>query len=363
MARFYASIQSDSTTDFKNQLNTLLSPLLINTFLAFNLDCMDRQRRTGYEIDLSIEYDNGGIVLSNPFEVDVFEGKTLAEAQADAKAFADANPAYFIAPHFLCIRNPITRVPTFIVVVIYNQQGAAADTNWAVGAGGTAGSDVPILIPDLQVWYDADDASSYTLDGSDHLETWLDKSTNNFDVTQGTSTQRALKIDAGLNGKPVFQFDGNDHYDEPAGFLSFWEFDQTIFMVMRQLLSADEYAWGGQSGSNANGFRFISGDDFRFRTGTAVSDNLQINNVGVTSFHYYTLQKESATHRAWVDGNLEGSNGNAANSLPTNIAIGARAAGQQNLNGQIAELIFYNRALSSLERGQVETYIAQKWGL
>jgi len=74
----------------------------------------------------------------------------------------------------------------------------------------------------------------------------------------------------------------------------------------------------------------------------------------------------------WIDGGAcsvsgTGPNGPLAGAVPSsvgsNMLLGGYYANNLGLSGDIAEIIFYDRALTGTERQQVETYLRGKWGL
>lgn len=61
----------------------------------------------------------------------------------------------------------------------------------------------PELIDSMILWLDAADDSTFTLDGSDNVEEWRDKSGNDFHMGQTTSTSRPARVVDGVEfGNP-----------------------------------------------------------------------------------------------------------------------------------------------------------------
>lgn len=58
-----------------------------------------------------------------------------------------------------------------------------------------------------------------------------------------------------------------------------------------------------------------------------------------------------------------GTASNSSNTNSTNIQIGKWPAGTSNLNGDIAELIVYNRVLTDSELNDLHNYLSVKWGV
>jgi hypothetical protein len=68
----------------------------------------------------------------------------------------------------------------------------------------------PASIPDLALWLDASDASTLTLDGSNNVEQWRDKSGNARHAAQASTTLRPAFLSSGINGLPAVRGDGID---------------------------------------------------------------------------------------------------------------------------------------------------------
>ena len=64
----------------------------------------------------------------------------------------------------------------------------------------------------LALWLDASDSSTITLNGST-VSAWADKSSNGYDMSQGTAANQPAYVTNALDGKPVIRTDGNDRLD------------------------------------------------------------------------------------------------------------------------------------------------------
>lgn len=70
----------------------------------------------------------------------------------------------------------------------------------------------PALLTGLALLLNAADASTITLDGSNNVSQWNDKSGNGRNVLQANDSQRPGYLSSGINGKPVLNFDGTDDF-------------------------------------------------------------------------------------------------------------------------------------------------------
>ena len=83
--------------------------------------------------------------------------------------------------------------------------------------------------------------------------------------------------------------------------------------------------------------------------------------------HVFSMESGPSQYRFVIDGNQNptlSTTGNYNSGAGVSWTIGDSAAGNdQRLNGDIAELILFNRVLTPLEASQVGGYLAQKYGL
>jgi hypothetical protein len=102
-----------------------------------------------------------------------------------------------------------------------------------------------------------------------------------------------------------------------------------------------------------------------FRTGRSTSANFTLSDWPTSGSHIYVLESSTSVYNLLINGTSIGTDAPAYNSgAGTSWTIGDSAAGNdQRLNGDIAELLLFNRVLTPLEANQVGGYLAQKYGL
>ena len=100
-----------------------------------------------------------------------------------------------------------------------------------------------------------------------------------------------------------------------------------------------------------HGSRFLYGDFFKEDGGT-------IRVSGKDSPKY-----ESHNYKTWQADLLTTSSGSGGSYTGTiyKLGIGAKTATDNHWEGEFGEILFYNRALSNMERDAVERYLADKW--
>jgi len=231
---------------------------------------------------------------------------------------------------------------------------------------------LPTSINNLVLWLDAADTSSASmiLSGS-NVTTWKDKSGtgNNATANTGTVTTNSTQI----NGLNTIRF-------ATSSFLNIASFAMTtnisVFAVLRGVAA---------QGTGPKGYFFLgNGAQPSFFVYTLPSQYGNISgpfsgwvaSTGETNWYMpssdYFLNNPGFIYTdnstSYVNGSQLTFNPNRA-SVPNtvtagtySIQVGGRGAGD-TIDFDFAECIFYNRTITTIERQQVEGYLAWKWGL
>lgn len=233
-----------------------------------------------------------------------------------------------------------------------------------LGLGLSAGAASPVPIDGLQLWLKADEGVEV---GADNVVTrWIDQSGCGNHATTEPGSGPALVTDY-LNGKPVLQFDGKNTYlvvkhtdalNAGIEFSSFavYRFDTGIRVLQKKNKSgAESDAWfmGTREGLSVGGIfsrelLFPSRTtDFQLQSGIfdARGRKIEIYRNGTL---VETLTKGITPQMANED----------------DVFIGKREhTDKAHLEGHIAEVLIYNRAVSAAEREQIEKYLLDKYAL
>lgn len=236
------------------------------------------------------------------------------------------------------------------------------------------GSFNPTTLSNLALWLDAADTSPTNItESSGKVSIWSDKSGLGNDATQGTGAQQPTTNATTINGRNVIDFDevssNNLNLGQPASLDFTPQTDEfTVFTVVN-VDTNNEGATFSKAGASlglrqfhhfiqTNAFKSVIGGTQRDFSGTATGSPKILSQTTTTS------EIEGFVNGVSGGG---GSIGTATNS--NDILIGARRADDANgglaflLTGSIAEIIVYGRSVTDLERVQVETYLADKWGI
>lgn len=215
-------------------------------------------------------------------------------------------------------------------------------------------------LPDLQVWYDGADTSTYIPSATDEggITQWTDKSNfaHNANPDGGATVRPSYENTILQNGYGYLEFDGNDvlsvnpftQLQSQAGF--------TVFIVHK--------GTGGLTATNT--------DDLKIGVDSATSMTYGMNGYANTQAGLTDADQWMYTTLVFNAGNtilrLKGSEvanvtQGAATTNAGNTTFYIGYDGNSNFTGFIAEVILFNKALGSTEYGNVENYLKTKWGI
>lgn len=213
----------------------------------------------------------------------------------------------------------------------------------------------PTSIPGCDLWLDSGDRSTFTLSGSTVTQ-WRDKSGNG---RHGTAVGSPT-LGTTTTGRQTINFGGTAHFTITSNMSTFARGSMTWFMmasssttVGRNImhLFGNERAMSFQLYYNATvGANLFFSPQYPWQNANSVVCIVENVGVGCTGF---------------VNGTGGGgmSQGSAAFAgTPSQILVGTND-GTNSWIGNIQETIIYNTALSTVERQQVEGYLAAKWGI
>lgn len=225
---------------------------------------------------------------------------------------------------------------------------------------------VPTDIANLGLWLDASDAATITLDGSNNVSQWNDKSGNGRNLTQGVTTQRPSYTSG------VVSFDGSDDNLGIGSYNLTSATESSLFAVLRHRTVATSLGVAVAFGTNSSfGGQSLERGRTSGKRGYVVGRNTPSGNE-------QTLAGSDITTLRIVQGNvysgttLEGfvnnvSDGTASFTGPLNsgsgFILGRYFATGFPANVDVCEVVHYNRALTSGERASLHAYFVAKWSI
>ncbi|NBT76640.1 MAG: hypothetical protein EBT15_11890 [Betaproteobacteria bacterium] len=253
----------------------------------------------------------------------------------------------------------------------------------------------------LQLWLDASDASTLydstsggalvAADGA--VARWEDKSGNARHAKQATSDSRPQRKVGVFNGLDILRFDGSDDFLDSTDFLDLTSGQQiTIVAAVKSAVTGviqtivSKYGKSSFSiSSTADGWmwRLLDSNKVDFSGGTdeggGVSRRLSDNTVSASGLTVLTVKAAAGSlsgatlyrNSSTIASSATASNAETLEDTSYAVTVGAlrytfnHTSGKylQFFNGDIAEIIVYNSALSDADRNNVESYLMSKWGI
>lgn len=222
----------------------------------------------------------------------------------------------------------------------------------------------------LTLWLKAD--TGVAMDANNAVSQWDDQSTRANHVAQANGGQQPLLLANGLNGLPVLQF--RDDWLVRLGLSGtnlFTSNAATLFIVQKQLGSdprTTTLAWraGGEQ-------RLYVHATYEDNIGFQVGNPNGGGNIGAVqpsnwddNWHLLACRRDDTNGVIRVDGvALTPPAFFTANANPDqlgDLVIGSDHFGN-TFNGDIAEVMVFNEALSDADRAEVENYLFDKWAV
>lgn len=216
------------------------------------------------------------------------------------------------------------------------------------------------------------DASTITgiADGGS-VSTWADLSGLGYDATQGTSSKRPTYVasNPAYKGLATVSFDGID--DTLAmGISSTGHIpaDSTVFIVGNYDVANSSTFASMMNVSSATRYKFyLDGGYWRWIAGNSYYNGICTSSID-TNIHIYGLVADYSTAvTPYVTGFLDGDEVNTTTNLGSghtdplgNLWLGS-AGTSSFLTGDVAEVIIYNRPLTSTEIADVTAYLGAKY--
>lgn len=258
---------------------------------------------------------------------------------------------------------------------------------------GSSAAFSPMQLSNLALWLDGSDLATLTIDGSNRVSQWDDKSGNGMHATQGTTMEQPVFSGTAANGMPGLTFDGSDDR-LLSGTNSSWNYlheqsGATLFIACHiTTANPDNYLaiLSTFDGGSGNVGLALSSED---RAALSANQRTRIDigrgsgyavtaNTTDAAFPYQQSVVFSArcgteggatndallyindTQTEAVDNALTPATGNSMHAL----TIGNLNTGTGNgLVGVIHEVLIYNRKLSLAEHTSVTDYLATKYGM
>lgn len=231
----------------------------------------------------------------------------------------------------------------------------------------------------LQLWFKAD---AVAVPVGQSVPTWNDSSGNGRPANQADTSKQPVYRTEGANGQPYLRFDGTDDLMEVTYSPFFNSEEFTVFTVAKHSNTGDNQPIlssieGTTGGGDAAGYALIYDADNEdaeaiWREGST-DDRLTTAGGTIKNTDAYILSytmddtdadSESDTAKLYLNGAEKVSQTSGVDYDPSTAAdfvIGNM--GSDFFQGDIYEIIVYNRVLTLAEREEVEGYLSYKYGI
>lgn len=189
-------------------------------------------------------------------------------------------------------------------------------------------------------------------------------STNNAFQTNGSL--RPTYVSNILNGQPVFRFSGTQYLVSGLNLTIAGAFPNvTGFAVFRHNTASGNSKLIGSDGGFGRMFGFdnrAAGFNFCYGNGTGVSG---IATLSANTWYLISWEWNAGNNSVsfWINKIFQVSGSGISPNGATTTGIGALHPGTEPWNGDIAEIILYNRIMSAIDRQATENYLTSKWNI
>lgn len=227
-------------------------------------------------------------------------------------------------------------------------------------AGGTLWTPLEIT---TDLWLDSSDLSTITIDDSNRVGQWNDKSGNNHHLIQSTNANKPI-----LTGGEII-FDGiNDFLQTSSNFFLTGNPEFYAFFVYKKttITKGGLFGWGVNNTLNAFAF-FDNNTVMVFAYGNSNNFNVSTiaNNTITTGCYIKTPGSINTTSAAYKNGTLWGTTGHSTNTpniTASPLYLGNAMPFGNYLEGVVYEFIVTRDRFNEKERQRMEGYLAHRWG-
>ena len=224
-----------------------------------------------------------------------------------------------------------------------------------------ANVDLTSSFPDVVCWLDAGDTGSLTVDGSNKISQWRDKSGNNNHFGQTVlATQPILSASSFQGGQSVLYDDQvAAQYLSASNIFMTKSGDTTIFAVAKTNRVENKNDW--ILNCDGNDYGLIMSQHFGIYSYGSSWQYMAQTKLGEP---YYCTWNFSSSFTA-IDGYINGAH-NVVNRPATSKPISSEinvGASSFPFNGYITEMIFFTRSLADNERISIERYLSNKYNI
>lgn len=240
-------------------------------------------------------------------------------------------------------------------VIIYNRVLSATEITQINNYLANKWWNTPLTVSGLKLWLDAADT------GLGKVSAWNDKSGLLNNALQATAANQPTNTANQINGLPALVFDDSSYMSITSNAGLSWASNCTVFFVGdTSTISAAVRRFMSKSGAVAFGKDLSSGARFTTLTVQDYDGNSGFFAVNTPLVACYTFGSYDASF--YKNGILDSTVSGASPAVTNSNALLISSTGEP-WNGKMAEIIAYNKLLSSTERDTITQYLKSKWGI
>jgi alpha-tubulin suppressor-like RCC1 family protein len=229
----------------------------------------------------------------------------------------------------------------------------------------TPASGATLPLTGLKFWVRAD--FGVTVDGNNLVSNWLDESGNGNSANQSDAGSRPGVLTGSMYGKPALHFNGTNNA-------------LTVPYFLQSATAAEAFVILRATSGHPTGNRGLWSMGSNYRNAYPQTDGQIVDDFGsgnsygsgppiaaINEQHLYNVVSSSTEWTSRINGNVQfTTSSNTVGFWPWPV-IGAGGAvsgyGSTNFDGDIAEVLIYDHALSQADRDAVTAYCKGKYGL
>jgi uncharacterized repeat protein (TIGR01451 family) len=259
--------------------------------------------------------------------------------------------------YILCIA---TTMPLFAVTKAFNYRQSCVDVYHYVPPTPTL---YAACIAPPKWWYKANAGVNATTTGAP-VNFWSDQSPNGYNVAQSGAARPTYNT-SGINFNPTINFDGTQNLFR-ASTVGLTGTDKTVLSVaLANNLPAGTAGLIGSGGTfNEVQYGYQGG---RLNIYENIGNNALATSANIAGTVMLSTAIENNNTTTFYNNGLINGTATANSNPPTNrLTIGSHTVNNNDknyFNGQIAEILVFDRVLTAAERANAESYLAIKYGV
>ena len=215
----------------------------------------------------------------------------------------------------------------------------------------------------LKLWLKAD--AGVTKDANNQISAWADQSGNGNNALQSTLGNQPLWVGSAVNGKPVVRFDGANDVITAAGvtgtmnaFTVIWITNPAQLSSYNQTLVASGGSSQFQSQNLGQGSAQVGIGSTAMTQGNGAGQ-IPLDTIVPNTWQRFAFTMNGGPAAFYKNGALVASKNMTLPSAWTGFQLGVNSG--DTINGDLPEVLVYNRALSDAELQAVDTYLKNKY--